>query len=92
MIPNCKCETIKESYINFMAEKSEYCFSLYITPNVGDILLVIVWVYQFQSMYSFIVNPKKLNSVTRSIWILFFIRHRIKFYVMTFDGNKIYIE
>ena len=38
VIPNWRCKRIKESYINFMAEKGKYRFSLFITPNVRDIL------------------------------------------------------
>ena len=38
VILNWRCERIKESYINFMAEKGKYHFSLFITPNVCDII------------------------------------------------------
>ena len=41
LIPNWRCERINESYINFMAEKGKYRFSLFITPKVRDILLAI---------------------------------------------------
>ena len=41
VIPNWRCERINESYINFMAEKGKYRFSLFITPKVRDILLAI---------------------------------------------------
>ena len=41
VIPNWRCERINESYINFMAEKGKYRFSLFITPKVCDILLAI---------------------------------------------------
>ena len=46
VIPNWRCERIKESYINFMGEKGKYRFTLFITPNVRDILLAYfcVWV------------------------------------------------
>ena len=80
VIPNWRWERIKESYINFMAEKGKYRFCLFITPNVRDILLAI-FVCEFQFLYSFTVNPRKLNSVTRSIMALFIIRRGISFSV-----------
>ena len=55
VIPNWRCERIKESYINFMAEKGKYHFSLFITPNVRDILLAI-FVCEFQFIFSFLEN------------------------------------
>ena len=62
VIPNWRCERINESYINFIAERGKYRLSLFITPSVRDILLAIFCVCEFQFMYSFTVNPRKLNS------------------------------
>ena len=76
VIPNWRC-MINESYINFMAEKGKYRFSLFITPKVCD----FVFVCEFQFIYSFTVNPRKLNSVTHSIMVLFIIRRGISFSV-----------
>ena len=39
VIPNWRCERIKESYINLIAEMGKYRFSLFITPRVLEILL-----------------------------------------------------
>ena len=41
VIPNWRCERIKDSYINFMAEKDNYRFNLFITSHVRDILSTI---------------------------------------------------
>ena len=60
---------VNESYINFMAEMGKYRFSLFITPSVREILLAF-FVREFQFIYSLTVNPRKLNSVTRSIWVV----------------------
>ena len=69
VIPNCKCERMRESYINFMTEIGRYLLSLFITPRVRDILFAIFDVCAFQLMYSFIVIPRKLNVVTLSIFV-----------------------
>ena len=45
-------------------------------PYVRDILLAIFCVCEFQLMYSFTVNPRKLNTVTCSIRVLFIIRRQ----------------
>ena len=89
VIPNWRSERINESYINFMAEKGKYCFSLFITPKVRDILLAIFCVWEFQFIYSFTVNHRKLNSVTRSIMALFIIRRGYHFPLKSFGGNEI---
>ena len=90
VIPNWRCERINESYINFIAERGKYRLSLFITPSVRDILLVILYVCEFQFMYSFTVNSRKLNSVTCSIKVLFIIRRGISFPVFkSFGGNEI---
>ena len=81
VIPNCRCERMNETYINFMAEMGKYRFSLFITPNVRDILLAIFCVCEFQFINSFTVNPRKLNSVTCSIRVLFIMRRGISFSV-----------
>ena len=81
VIPNWRCERINESYINFMAEMGKYRFSLFITPNVRDILLAIFFVCEFQFINSFTVNPRKLNSVTCSISVLFIMRCGISYSV-----------
>ena len=64
-----------------MAEKCKYRFSLFIKPDVRDIVSEILCVCEFQFIYSFTVNPRKLNSVTRSIMELFIIRRGISFSV-----------
>ena len=78
VIPNWRYVR-SESYFNFMAEKGLYRFSLFITPNVCDILLAIFYVYEFQLIYPFTVNPRKLKSVTHSIRMLFILRRGISF-------------
>ena len=78
VIPNWRYVR-SESYFNFMAEKGLYRFSLFITPNVCDILLAIFYVYEFQFIYPFTVNPRKLKSVTHSIRMLFILRRGISF-------------
>ena len=55
-----------------MAERGKYCFRLFITTKMRDILLGIVC--EFQSFYSFTANPRKLNSVTRLTMVLFIIQ------------------
>ena len=72
---------INESYINSKAEMGKYRFSLLITPRVREIVLPF-FVWEFQLIYSFTVNPRKLNSVTRSIWVLFIIRHGLSLSVI----------
>ena len=83
VIPNWRCERISESYINFIGEMGTYRFSLFITPSVREILFAIFWTCEFQFIYSFTVRPRKLNSVTRSIRVLFIMRHGISFSVRT---------
>ena len=41
-----------------MADMVKYRFSLFITPNVRDILLAIFCVCEFQFINSFTVNPR----------------------------------
>ena len=41
VIPNCRWDKIKESYMSFMAENGRYLFSLFIIPSVREILLAI---------------------------------------------------
>ena len=77
VIPNWRCERISESYINFIAEMGKYRFSLFITPSVRKILFAIFLTCEFQLIYSFTVRPRKLNSVTPSIRVLFIMRHGI---------------
>ena len=82
VIPNWRCERINESYINFMVEMGKSRFSLFITPNVRDILLATFCVCEFQFTNLFIVNLRKLNAVTCSIRVLFIMRGGISFSVI----------
>ena len=83
VIPNCKCERMRESYINFMTEIGRYLLSLFITPRVRDILLAIFDVCAFQLMYSFFVIPQKLNVLTLSIFVSQIIKFGISFAEIT---------
>ena len=60
-----------ESYISFIAENGRYRFNLFITPSVRDILLAILAECERQLRNSLIVNPRKLNSFTFSMIVLF---------------------
>ena len=77
VIPDGKFEMINESCINYMTEYGKYRFILFITPNVRDILSEIMYVCEFQYIYSFTVNPRQLNWGTQSIRKLFVIRHGV---------------
>ena len=78
-IPNCKCERTRESYISFIAENGRYRFNLFITPSVRDILLAILAECERQLRNSLIVNPRKLNSFTFSMIVLFIMSCGISF-------------
>ena len=77
VIPNCRCDRIKESYISFMTEIGRYLLSLFITPRVRDILLAIFEVCALQLTNSFrdslltasqseiLRNSKFIKAVTR---------------------------
>ena len=84
VIPNCRWESIKESYISFIAAIGRYLFSLFITPRVRDILFAIFEEWDFQFMFSFIVSPRKLNWVTLSMTEPFSVRWGISFSAITF--------
>ena len=84
VIPNCNCERMRDSYINFMAEIGRYLLSPFITPRVRDILFAIFDVCALQLMYSFIVIPIKLNVVTLSIFVSQIINFGISFAEITF--------
>ena len=51
VIPNCRWDKIKESYMSFKAENGRYLFSLFIIPNVREILLAIFAECELQFMY-----------------------------------------
>ena len=66
MIPIWRCEKINESYINFVAEKSKCRFSLFITPNVCDILLMIF----FMCVESVWAIPRSWKPLQRLYYVL----------------------
>ena len=74
VIPNCRWGKIKEPYMSFKAENGRYLFSLFIIPNVREILLAIFAECELQFMNSFIVKPKKLKHGTRSIFLSLIIK------------------
>ena len=84
VIPNCRWDSIKESYTSFIAAIGRYRFSLFITPRVRDILFAIFEEWDFQFMFSFIVSPRKLNWVTLSMTEPFSVRWGISFSAITF--------
>ena len=67
VVQNWKWLLINELYINFRAEWGRKCFNLSIIPTTRDILLDIFLIWEHYVICSLIVNPKKLNSWTRSI-------------------------
>ena len=83
VIPNSRCESISESYINYIAEMGKCRYSLLITLSVCEILFAIFLTCEFQFIYSFTVRPIKLNSVARLIRVLFIMRHGLSFSVRT---------
>ena len=83
VIPNCKCERMRESYINFMTEIGRYLLSLFITPRVRDILFAIFDVCAFQLMYSFIVIPQKIKRSNSFIFVSQMIKFGISFAEIT---------
>ena len=85
IIPNWRCGRINDSYINLIAEKGKYRLSLFITLSVRDILLAILqfFVCVWIPFHVFIIiNPRKLNSVTCSIKVLFMIKRGVLFPVI----------
>ena len=66
VIPNFRWDKIKESYMSFLAENGRYLFSLFINPNVREILLAIFAECEVQFVNSFIVKTRKLKHETRS--------------------------
>ena len=84
VIPNCKWESTSESYINFIADVGRYLLSRFIMPNVREILFAIFDGWELQFMNSFIVSPKKLNSVTLSTTVLLITKQGISLVGITF--------
>ena len=83
VIPNCRWDKIKESYMSFKAENGRYLFSLFIIPNVREILLAIFAECELQFMNSFIVKPRKLKHETRSIFLSLIIKSGISSFAIT---------
>ena len=47
-MPNCRWDIMKESYMSFVADNGRYLYSLFLLPNVREILLAIfVAIYEF---------------------------------------------
>ena len=78
VILNWTCEWIKESIWWLKRAGIALACSSRLT---GVIFYWQSFVCQFQFIYSFIVDPRKLNSVTRSIMALFIVRLGISFSV-----------
>ena len=62
-----KCGAISELYMILRVYFGRKCFSLFITPNVRDILFAILSIYRSQFSVSCIVIPRKINCRTHSI-------------------------
>ena len=84
VIPNWIWDKINESYMIFNADNSKYRFKQFITTRVWQILLAIFTECDPQFMNSFIVIPRKLNSVTLSIGVLLISSCGISLSVMSF--------
>ena len=56
-----KCGAISELYMISRVYFGRKCFSLFITPNVRDILFAILSIYRSQFSVSWIVIPRKTN-------------------------------
>ena len=83
VIPNCRWDKIKESYMSFMAENGRYLFSLFIIPSVREILLAIFAECELQFINSFMVKPRKLKHETRSIILSLICRSGISSFAIT---------
>ena len=59
-----KCGAISELYMILRVYFGRKCFSLFITPNVRDILFAILSIYRSQFSVSWIVIPRKTNCRT----------------------------
>ena len=70
VIPNWIWDKINEFYMIFNAGDGKYRFKQFITHRVWQILAAIFTECDPQSINSFIVIPRKLNSVTLSIVML----------------------
>ena len=65
VMPKKRCVCISELYISFMIACGKHFLSLFITPSVLDILFDNLFICGDQSMFSFMVTPRKLKSLTR---------------------------
>ena len=83
VIPNCRWDKIKKSYVSFMAENGRYLFSLFIIPSVREILLAIFEECELQFINSFMVKPRKLKHETRSIFLSLICRSGISSFAIT---------
>ena len=77
VIPSCRWDKIKESYMSFKAENGRYIFIL-------TFFLTIFAECELQFMNSFIVKPRKLKHETRSIFLSLIIKSGISSFVITF--------
>ena len=66
-IPNCRWNSIKESYISFIAAIVKYLFSLFITRRVRDISFAIFEEWDFQYMFSLLLVPENWTEWP-SLW------------------------
>ena len=62
-----KCGAISELYMILRVYFGRQCFSLFITPNVRDILFAIFSMYRSQFSVPCIIIPRKTNCRTHSI-------------------------
>ena len=83
VIPNCRWDKIKESYMSFKAENGRYLCNRFIIPNVREILVAIFAECELQFMNSFIVKPRKLKHETRSIFLSLIIKSGISSIAIT---------
>ena len=83
VIPNCRWDKIKESYMSFMAENGRYLFNLFIIPNVREILFAILAECVLQFINSLMVEPRKLKHETRSICLSLIFRSGISSFAIT---------
>ena len=70
VIPHCRLDKIKESYMSFMAENGRYFFSLFIIPSVREILLAIFAQCELQFINSFI-NLFMISLQVRNIFVCY---------------------
>ena len=73
VIPSCRWDKIKESYMSYKW-KWKISLSLFIIPNVREILLAIFVEYELQFMNSFILKPRILKHETRSSFLVLIIK------------------